>query len=126
MRAAEDASILLDDSSSVREVLRVALESEGYSVIEAADGREDVCLYREHRPALVIADIVMPEKDGIETLREILAIDPAAVILTMSGRDEDFQEVARRLGAKSGFRKPVGIEDLLKAIEQVDQPYQRS
>ena len=47
--------LLIDDSASVREVLRVALESNGYSVIEAADGREGVRLYREHRPVIVRA-----------------------------------------------------------------------
>ncbi len=71
--------LLLDDSPDVRSVLRVALESEGYSVLEAADGREGVLLYRDRRPAVVIVDIVMPEKDGIETVREILSIDPAAI-----------------------------------------------
>lgn len=50
--------------------------------------------------ALVIVDIVMPEKDGIETVREILAIDPAAVIFTMSGAEEDYQEVARLVEAR--------------------------
>src|SRR5512147_908798 len=94
--------LIIDDSASVREVLRVALESEGYSVLEAADGREGVRLCREHRPALTIVDIVMPEKDGIETVKEILAIDPAAVIFTMSGEDAvgDYQETARMLGAR--------------------------
>lgn len=112
--------LLIDDSAPVREVLRVTLESEGYSVIEAADGREGVRLFREHRPALVIADIVMPEKDGIETVKEILAIDPAAVIFTMSGKDgaEDHNEVARMLGAKRGFGKPVRMEELLDAIKE--------
>ena len=110
--------LLIDDSPDVRAVLRVALESEGYSVIEAADGREGVRLYREHRPAIVLVDIVMPEKDGIETVREILAIDPAAVIFTMSGKDgaEDQNEVARMLGARRGFRKPVAIDELLQAV----------
>jgi len=77
-----------------------------------------VRLYREHRPALVIADIVMPEKDGIETVREILAIDPAAVIFTMTGKDgaEDHNEVARMLGARRGFRKPVNLQDLTITI----------
>jgi CheY-like chemotaxis protein len=60
------ALLLIDDSASVREVLRVAFESAGHQVLEAADGREGVRLYREHRPALAIVDIVMPEKDGIE------------------------------------------------------------
>ena len=110
--------LLIDDSASVREVLRVALESEGYSVIAAADGREGVQLYGEHSPALVIADIVMPEKDGIATVKEILAIDPAAVIFTMSGKDAggDYQEAARKLGAKRGFLKPVRIDDLIGAV----------
>ncbi|MGH9870523.1 MAG: response regulator [Candidatus Polarisedimenticolia bacterium] len=75
--------LIIDDSRHVREVLRLALESEGYGVLEAPDGREGGRLYREHRPALVIVDIIMPEKDGIETVRTILAIDPAAVIFTM-------------------------------------------
>jgi DNA-binding response OmpR family regulator len=112
--------LLLDDSASVREVLRIALESEGYRVMEAADGREGVRLYREHRPALVIADIVMPEKDGIETVKEILAIDPAAVIFTLSGQDADgdYQETARWLGARTGFRKPAGMEEILGAIRE--------
>ena len=102
----ETTVLVIDDSPSVREVLRVGLESEGYSVLEAADGREGVRLYREHGPALVIADIVMPEKDGIEVVREILAIDTSAVIFTMSGRDEDYQYVTQLLGAKraSGSR----------------------
>jgi len=94
--------LLIDDSGSVREVLRVALVAEGYRVLEAADGREGVRLYREHRPALVLLDIVMPEKDGIETVKEILAIDPAAVIFTMSGQDSDYQETARMLGGRRG------------------------
>ncbi len=75
-----------------------------------------MALFREHRPAVTIVDIIMPEKDGIETVREILAIDPAAVIFTLSGADDDYQEVARTLGAKRGFRKPLRIEELLSAL----------
>ena len=114
--------LFIDDSSDVRAVLRVALESEGYAVLEAADGCEGVRLYREHRPALVLVDIVMPEKDGIETVREILAIDPAAVIFTMTGKDgaEDHNEVARMIGARRGFRKPVRIDEILEAAERLE------
>ncbi len=110
--------LLLDDSPDVRAALRVAPESEGYSVLEASDGREGVRLCREHRPAIVIVDIVMPEKDGLETVKEILAIDFAAVIFTMSGKDADgdYQEAARVLGAKRGFRKPIRVDELLAGI----------
>jgi two-component system, chemotaxis family, chemotaxis protein CheY len=111
--------VLIDDSASVREVLRLALESEGYRVIEAADDRKCVAAFREHHPAVTIVDIVMPEKDGIETVREILAIDPAAVIFTMSGADDDYQEVARMLGARRGFRKPVVIEEVLVVFKEL-------
>ena len=68
--------LLIDDSPDVREVLRVALEPEGYRVIEAANGRDGLRLYREHRPALVLVDIVMPEKDGLETVKEIPVRNP--------------------------------------------------
>jgi len=71
---------------------------------------------RDHRPAVVLLDIVMPEKDGIETVKEILTLDPDAVIFTMSGRDEDYQEVARVLGARRGFMKPVSTKAVLAAI----------
>ena len=54
--------LLIDDSPAVREVLRVAMESEGYRVLEAPDGKRGVRVCREHRPALVLVDIVMPEK----------------------------------------------------------------
>jgi two-component system, chemotaxis family, chemotaxis protein CheY len=117
-RAEGPALLLIDDAASVREVLRLALESDGYSVIETDNGREGVAAFREHRPAVTIVDIVMPEKDGIETVREILAIDPAALVFTMSGADEDYQEVARMLGAKRGFRKPVELRSLVEAMTQ--------
>ena len=112
--------LLIDDSPSVREVLRVALKSEGYRVLEAADGREGVRLYREHRSALVLVDMVMPEKDGLETVKEIMAIDQSAVVFTFSGQEGagDRNEVARLLGAKRGFEKPFKIDDLLGAIRE--------
>ena len=52
--------LLIDDSPDVRAVLREALTTEGYEVLEAADGREGVRLYREHRSSLAIVDIIMP------------------------------------------------------------------
>ena len=60
----------------------------------------------------------MAEKDGIETAREILSIDPRAVIFTVSGKDAtgDYQEVAKRLGVRRGFTKPVRIDELLGAV----------
>jgi CheY-like chemotaxis protein len=109
--------LLIDDSAPVREVLRVALHSEGYAVIEAANGRESVAAFREHQPAVTIVDILVPKRDGIETVREILAINPAAVVFSMSGADDDYQEVAGMLGAKRGFRKPIVLKELIAAVD---------
>jgi CheY-like chemotaxis protein len=111
--------LLIEDSAQVREVLRLALESEGYPVIEVADGREGVAMFREHHPAVTIVDIIMPDKDGIETVREILAIDPAAIVFTMSGADDDYQEVARMLGARRGLRKPMILRHLMNALQNL-------
>ena len=58
----------------------------------------------------------MPEKDGIETVKEIPAMDPAAVIFTMSAAGDDCQEVARMLGARREFEKPVKVEELLSFL----------
>ncbi|HET6371967.1 MAG TPA: response regulator [Candidatus Polarisedimenticolia bacterium] len=112
--------LLIDDSAGVRAVLSEALAIEGYKVLEASDGAEGVRLYREHRPGLALVDMIMPEKDGIETVKEILEFDPDAVIFTFSGKDAggDHQETARILGAKKGFQKPLRVEVLLAAIRE--------
>ncbi len=61
--------------------------TEGYRVEEAGDGVEGVNAYRERRRHLVLVDIVMLEKDGLEVIKDILAIDPAAIIFSFSGKD---------------------------------------
>jgi len=66
---ADKTILIIDDSADLRALLREALTLEGYRVLEAADGGEGVRLYLEARPDLVLLDIIMPEKDGIETLR---------------------------------------------------------
>jgi len=112
--------LIIDDSSEVRAIMREALALDGYQVIEAADGREGVRLFRENRPDLVLLDMIMPEKDGIETLNEILAINPAGNVFAFSGgRDSPVNtRVAVLLGAKRGFSKPFSVDDLLVAVHQ--------
>jgi len=108
--------LLIGDSSDVLGILREVLTEEGYQVLEAADGREGVSLYREHRPSVTIVDIMMPDNDRVEMVKEILTVHPKAVIFTLSGQDEDYQEVAKSLGASRGFRKPIPLEELFAGI----------
>jgi len=88
---------------------RAASDSEVHSVLRAACGRNGVWLIREHRPTLIIRDIIMPERHGVEIAKEILASNPWAVILTMTGKDgiEDHNKVTRMLGAR---RAPGAVE----------------
>jgi len=109
--------LIIDDSPDVRGILREALATEGYEVLEAADGREGVRVYKENQPDLALVDIVMPEKGR----HRDVAFDPDAVVFTMSGRSEDYQEVARVVGARRGFGKPVRLEELLEAVEEALQ-----
>jgi len=60
--------IVIDDDRKLREVICRALERAGYNVIEAADGRAGIRLYREQGGDLVVTDIFMPERDGLETI----------------------------------------------------------
>lgn len=112
--------LLVDDSSEFRATVRVALEAEGWEVLEAVDGREAIRLFRRTRPDLVLLDMIMPEKDGIETLRELLAMDRTAVVFTFSGRlgGADYGAAASILGARRGFSKPFRVAELVEAIRQ--------
>lgn len=112
--------LLIDHSPDDRAILREALTLEGHKTIEASDGREGVRLFGEHRPDAVFVDTVMAEKDGFEPVRAILAIDPAAMVFSMSGKDadDDPQRSALWLGARRGFRKPLRPSELLNAVNE--------
>ncbi len=77
--------LVIDDDPAMRDILRTILQSVKFQVIEAANGVAGLSLFRERKPNLVITDILMPEKDGIETLREMRKIDANALIIAMSG-----------------------------------------
>ena len=110
--------LLIDDSPDFRNLLRVALALEQYEVVEASDGQEGLRLFEYCQPGLVLLDIVMPEKDGIETLREILRRKPDARVITFSGRSgaEEHSQVALMLGARRAFTKPFPVADLLEEV----------
>jgi YesN/AraC family two-component response regulator len=77
--------LLIDDDDSVRRVLRLMLGQFGHFVIEARNGTEGVELFMEANADLVITDIVMPEKEGLEVLKEIRKLSPAVKIIAIPG-----------------------------------------
>lgn len=118
--------LVIDDERAMREMLRSILESVRYHVIEAENGVAGVQLFREHKPALVITDILMPDRDGIETVRELRKLDPQAVILAISGggraKYTSFLKVAREFGAAEALQKPFRREELLAAVQRLIGP----
>ena len=76
--------LVIDDEEMLRDMLREVLEVAGYEVSEAGDGNAGLEAYKENRADVVITDIMMPEKDGFETIRDLVEVDPSAKIIARS------------------------------------------
>jgi len=115
--------LLIDDDLKIRELLRRILEHAGYEVVEASDGREGLSLYRERKPDLVITDIVMPGKDGLETITDLRIEFPGSKIVAISGGGrldpKPYLELAEGFGADRLLTKPFGHEELLEAVQNL-------
>ena len=115
--------LVIDDDALLRSALRVVLEAAGYDVLEAADGEAGLWLHREHGADLVLVDIFMPDRDGLEVIRALRAEAPQSKILAMSGGGRTGQieilKAATALGAARALRKPFEPRDLLAAIRDV-------
>jgi CheY-like chemotaxis protein len=105
--AAEDAS--------ERNLLANVLETAGYRVRKAANGREAIALCRDNAPRILLTDVVMPEEDGLQLILQVRAEYPDTAVFAMSGgpRAQSYVSMARRFGAKGIFTKPFSVEDLL-------------
>ena len=114
--------LIIDDDDIFRRSMRKILEKEGFEVMEASNG-EDGIKHQEKRPAeLIITDVIMPQKNGIETILDIQKTHPQAKFITVSGggwygTEVDF-DVAKILGAVT-LKKPFGREEILEAIKQL-------
>ncbi len=115
--------LVLDDDAQIREMVRQVLEMEGYAAMEASDGRQGVRLCREHSVDLVITDIFMPEKDGLQAIREIRQDAPNTKIIAISGGGEtvagDFLHHARLFGADRVFAKPLRLSELVASVREL-------
>ncbi len=115
--------LLIDDDPRMLAMIQRILQSENYQVATAASGALGLELFRQLKPNLVITDILMPDKDGIETLREIRNLDPHARIIAISGggraKYRNFLEIAQEFGATEVLEKPFRREQLLTAVFRV-------
>lgn len=113
--------LIVDDTIGVREMIRHALEQAQMSVAgEASNGVEAIARYRELKPDLVTMDLVMPEMSGTEAAREILALDPAARIVAVSGLSQpSVMAEAEEVGMAGFVPKPIDAAELVNEIRSV-------
>jgi DNA-binding NtrC family response regulator len=114
--------LLIDDEEYVRMTLTQALEDDGHEVVVATNGHEGLIRYKAGTPDLVITDVLMPEKEGIETVLELRKLDPNVKILVISGggriNNVDFLDVARKFGAKAALKKPFPIDEFSRVVAE--------
>jgi DNA-binding NtrC family response regulator len=112
--------LVIEDDRGVRELLGDILESGGYRVVLAENGERGLPLLRNMRPNLVVTDIIMPEKEGIETIIAIRREYPDLKIVAISGGGQIgagyVLHLAQRLGASEIIAKPFTADDLLSRV----------
>jgi CheY-like chemotaxis protein len=113
--------LIADDESSIRLLVHATIESDDYSVVEAADGAQAWALTQQLKPALVLLDVQMPGRSGLEVLRSIKA-DPEltatrVILLTSKAQERDI-EVGLIAGADFYLTKPFSPLDLLTRVEE--------
>ena len=118
------ASILIiDDDESILSVLKERLMCEGFNVLTASDGKEGMNLFNDNQVDLVITDIIMPDKDGFETIIELKRICPDIKIIAMSGgghgHPKYYLDTAKCFRAKYTFEKPFKTSDLVEAVHEL-------
>jgi len=115
--------LVIDDEEQICEMLHKKLESAGYEVGEAPNGKVGLKLFRENPFDLVITDIFMPEKEGLETIRELRKDFPELKIIAITGGyssgPDELLNVARMLGANRTFPKPFKLKEIVETINEL-------
>jgi two-component system, response regulator, stage 0 sporulation protein F len=110
--------LVVDDQEPIRVLLRDSLEGDGHEVLEAANGRLGLELYRKRPADLIITDMVMPEMNGLDMLLELTRKCPNVNVIAMSGGrgSQGWLDAAKLLGTRQTFQKPVDVGKLLDAV----------
>ena len=113
--------LIVDDAAFMRMMIKDILTKNGYEVVaEAANGVEAVELYKSHQPDLVTMDITMPEMDGIEAVKQIKAVNPAAKVIMCSAMGQQSLVMdAIKAGANDFIVKPFQADRVLEAVKKI-------
>lgn len=114
--------LVIEDHEPMARTIEAILAADGHTVTRAADGRAGIAFYAAMPFDLVITDILMPNQEGLETIRELVARNPLVKIIAVSGSGRDggmdYLRVAEAFGAVSTLQKPFQPEDLLRLVRQ--------
>jgi DNA-binding NtrC family response regulator len=118
--------MVVDDDPGIRRTLQILLSKAGFEVIQAKDGSEAIRLWRDHGGDLVITDLHMPEKDGFQTIIELLSHTPGIRIIAMSGGGQtkrlDLLGNMALLGSVHTIEKPFTLAEMMAVVSQALKP----
>jgi two-component system, response regulator, stage 0 sporulation protein F len=115
--------MVVDDEESIRSLLRVVLEQVGHEVVEVSNGVEALRAHAQAPADIVITDLVMPEMEGLDVLRELKRRTPGVKIVAMSGGGVGqaglYLDLATRFGAEMTFQKPFSLMAVREAVQRL-------
>lgn len=115
--------LIIDDEAMIRDLLVKILEREGYETVTASGGKDGIKIHRENPADLIITDLIMPEKAGIETIMELRRDFQDVKIIAMSGGgkidSETYLQIAKTMGAIETIAKPFDLRELLKTVQEL-------
>lgn len=115
--------LVIDDDPSMRRLILRVLGSRGHELLEAENGQQALKLLENRQPDLIITDILMPAKEGIETIREVIARWPGTRIIAISGgggaQNMLFLDIAQTFGAHAALAKPFRPDELVAVVDRV-------
>jgi DNA-binding response OmpR family regulator len=112
--------LVVDDNEDLRSVVQMLLQADGFEVAVAANGQQALVQHRAAPADVVVTDLFMPDKDGIETILELRRTSPGVKIVAISGwtstQGSDYLRVAREIGAAATLQKPFDPAELSRVV----------
>lgn len=112
--------LLVDDDDQLRTMLKIVLTRAGHEVHEASNGNEALQAHRTHNIELMITDLIMPDREGLDTIREVRRNHANVKIIAMSGggrnTPQDYLLLAKKLGANYTLAKPFSNQEILSLV----------
>ena len=108
--------LIVDDEPPIRRLLRTSLNAQGYRTIEAATAAEALASIGRDRPDVVILDLGLPDRDGLDVIREVRAVSAVPIVVLTSREAEHAKVAALDLGADDYVTKPFGMDELMARL----------